>query len=196
MYENLKANLKRNKIDFSYFDTQSEAKEYLFSEVKGERVAFGGSMTVKDMGLYELLKTNNLVFWHWEDKNPNQREIEAEVTTYILSANAVAETGEIVNIDGTANRVSNAMYGPSKVYYVVGTNKIEPDLHKAIERARNIASPLNAKRLGLSTPCTVDGKCQNCSHAHLICTALTIIMAKTGKQPKCKVILIGEKLGY
>ena len=100
------------------------------------------------------------------------------------------------SIDGTANRVSNAMYGPSKVYYVVGTNKIEPDLHKAIERARNIASPLNAKRLGLSTPCTVDGKCHNCSHENRICNALTIIMAKTGKQTKCEVILIGEKLGY
>lgn len=196
MYEKLQENLKRKRIGFKYFENREQAAAYLTETLKGEKIAFGGSVTLQEMGLYEKLRENNEVYWHWIEKKDEQREIEAALTTYILSANAVAETGEIVNIDGTGNRVANAIYGPSKVFYVVGENKICENLHSAIDRARNIAAPLNAKRLGLSTPCAADGKCHDCASEQRICNAMTVIMSKPGKIQLCEVIVIGEKLGY
>ena len=124
------------------------------------------------------------------------KKIESELTVYMLSANAIAATGEIVNIDGTGNRVANAIYGPQKVYYVCGENEVTPDLMSAIDRARNMAAPPNAKRLGLNTPCAIDGKCHNCASENRICNAMSIILARTTKQQKGEVFIIGEKLGY
>ena len=196
MLKTLEKNLNLHKIDYKYFDTSDEVKEYLRSELNGEKIAFGGSMTLKELGLYDILRENNEVFWHWETKTPEQRKIESELTVYMLSANAIAATGEIVNIDGTGNRVANAIYGPQKVYYVIGENKITPDLMSAIDRARNMAAPPNAKRLGLNTPCAIDGRCHNCASENRICNAMSIIMGRTTKQQKCEVIIIGEKLGY
>ncbi len=196
MLKTLEKNLNLHKIDYKYFDTSDEVKEYLKNELNGEKIAFGGSMTLKELGLYDILKENNEVFWHWETKTPEQRKIESELTVYMLSANAIAATGEIVNIDGTGNRVANAIYGTQKVYYVIGENKITPDLMSAIDRARNMAAPPNAKRLGLNTPCAIDGKCHNCASENRICNAMSIIMGRTTKQQKCEVIIIGEKLGY
>ena len=196
MLKTLEKNLNLHKIDYKYFDTSDEVKEYLRNELNGEKIAFGGSMTLKELGLYDILRENNEVFWHWETKTPEQRKIESELTVYMLSANAIAATGEIVNIDGTGNRVANAIYGPQKVYYVIGENKITPDLMSAIDRARNMAAPPNAKRLGLNTPCAIDGKCHNCASENRICNAMSIIMGRTTKQQKCEVIIIGEKLGY
>ena len=196
MLKTLEKNLNLHKIDYKYFDTSDEVKEYLRNEINGEKIAFGGSMTLKELGLYDILRENNEVFWHWETKTPEQRKIESELTVYMLSANAIAATGEIVNIDGTGNRVANAIYGPQKVYYVIGENKITPDLMSAIDRARNMSAPPNAKRLGLNTPCAIDGKCHNCASENRICNAMSIIMGRTTKQQKCEVIIIGEKLGY
>lgn len=196
MYEQLEKNLLKHKITFKYFENSKEAKAYLLEELKNEKIAFGGSVTLKDLGLYNELKENNKVFWHWEDKNLEAKKEEAEATAYMLSANAIAQSGEIVNIDGSCNRIANAVYGPKKVYYVCGENKIVPTLHDAIDRARNIAAPLNAKRLNIKTPCAIDGKCHDCSSESRICNAMSIIMAKPGKLEKCEVIVIGEKLGY
>ena len=196
MLKTLEKNLNLHKIDYKYFDTSDEVKEYLRNKLNGEKIAFGGSMTLKELGLYDILRENNEVFWHWETKTPEQRKIESELTVYMLSANAIAATGEIVNIDGTGNRVANAIYGPQKVYYVIGENKITPDLMSAIDRARNMAAPPNAKRLGLNTPCAIDGKCHNCASENRICNAMSIIMGRTTKQQKCEVIIVGEKLGY
>ena len=72
---------------------------------------------------------------------------------YISSLNGVSENGELINIDGGGNRVASTLYGHKKVYFIIGENKIAPDYDAALWRARNIAAPLNAKRLEKRTPC-------------------------------------------
>lgn len=188
--------LKDRRIDAAYYATAKEALSALCAEVQGKKVVFGGSVTLKEMGAFEALRENNQVYWHWMERSEDQRVIECEAQVYIASVNGLAETGEIVNIDGTGNRVSNAMYGFETVYYVVGVNKLAPDLHAAIERARQVAAPLNAKRLGLKTPCAVDGKCHDCRSYDRICNVMSITMGKPGGVKRCKVLLVGETLGY
>ena len=115
---------------------------------------------------------------------------------YISSVNAISESGEIVNIDRVGNRVAGISFGPEKVYFLVGINKITPDLDSAIYRARNVAAPLNAKRLKLKTPCAKKAdKCYDCKSPDRICCNMSIFLHKPiGRE--YEVVLINEPLGY
>ena len=115
---------------------------------------------------------------------------------FITSANAISEEGYIVNIDGTGNRIAGSLFVHEKVIFVIGKNKMESTLEKAIWRAKNIAAPKNAKRLGLKTPCAVHGdKCYNCKSEDRICNAMIVHMSKMN-DIDMEVILINEDLGY
>ncbi len=196
--------LKKNLISLGYtvscFETASEAVRYLDSQIHNQTVGFAGSMTLEKMGLYELLSTHNQVHWHHripEGKTSKEVRLEAnEAPIYITSANAIAESGEIVNIDANCNRVASIFYGHEKVYFVVGENKIEKDYDSALYRARNVAAPLNAKRLGVKTPCAVKAdRCYDCKSPERICRGLSVLWGKpmTGE---FEVILVHENLGY
>lgn len=191
--QKLMENLKKEGFETSCFETKTQALEYLCEKIKGCSVAFGGCQTAKEMNLYEHLEPNNKVIWHWMG---DEQKDAAFSDVYITSANGVAETGELVNIDGTGNRVASTMFGHKKVYYIIGVNKIEPDLHKAIWRARNIAAPLNARRLERKTPCTASEelKCFDCNSPDRICRGMVIQMEKM-KSCECEVVIINESLG-
>lgn len=192
-------NLKRRGFEARYFRTKEEAAAFLASDVKGRTVGFGGCMTAQEMGLYELLGKENKVFWHWKDADRAEAQRNAaQADVYILSANALAETGEIVNIDGNGNRIASMFYGHEHVIYLIGINKLTPDLPSAIERARHVASPLNARRLQRKTPCalTEPMRCHDCSSPERVCSGMAILMEKMGSIKETNVYLIGESLGY
>jgi hypothetical protein len=183
-----------------FFDTAIQASEYIDSQVDSQTIGFGGSMTLEQMGLYEILNKHNTVFWHQripDGRTSKEVRLHANgANIYISSVNGLAETGEIINIDGNCNRIASIFYGHEKVYLVVGKNKIEKDYDSALYRARNIAAPLNAKRVGVKTPCAVKGdKCYDCKSPERICRGLSVLWNKpmTGK---FEVILIDEELGY
>ena len=153
----------------------------------------GGSMTVQQLGLMERLSAHNTFYSHW---NGATHEQPAGAEVYLSSVNGVAETGELINIDGTGNRVASTIFGHKELYLIVGVNKIAPDYDTALWRARNIASPKNAQRLGRKTPCAEKGdRCYNCSSPERICRALTVLWKKPGGIPYAEVILINQELG-
>ena len=197
--ESVLGNLKKHGFHALWFETKEEAAQYLCDEIKGSSVGFGGSVTAQAMGLYEKLGECNEVFWHWcaQDRGEAQKKAAA-AKVYILSANALSETGEIVNIDGNGNRLASAFYGHERVVFVVGVNKIVPDLSAAIDRARNIASPLNARRLQRKTPCALSEpmRCHNCSSPERICSGMSILYERMWSTPQMDVLLINEELGY
>ncbi len=186
-------NLEGNGFAVSRFATAAEAAAHLETAIKGETVGFGGSVTLKAMNLDKHLAKNNQVIWHWID--PDARARFPEFTAYIASANALAETGELVNIDGAGNRLSATLFGPKRIYFVVGKNKLRPDLASAIDRARNVASPLNARRLEKATPCVKDLRCHDCRAKDRICGAMVIHM-RPMHGTRTEVVLIDEDLGY
>ena len=197
-WTNLTKNLEQRGFTPRVFATKEEAADYLDSQIDGVSVSFGGSMTVQEMGLYDLLFPHNEVFWHWaEGAAPDTQAKAAQAEVYITSANGLAETGEIINIDGGGNRVSSTLYGHKAVYFVVGANKIAPDFDSALWRARNIAAPKNAQRLGRKTPCAVKGdRCYDCKSPERICGACVTLWKKPKTIPHAEVILIDEELGY
>ncbi len=200
MFDTLTENLKSRGFGVSCFETAKDAVAYLETEINGKTVGFGGSITLEQIGLKPALSKNNTVYWHQgvanREESLNQMKQASDADVYISSVNGIAETGEIINIDGNCNRVSAILYGHKKVYLVAGKNKIAEDFDKALYRARNVAAPLNAKRLNKQTPCAVKtDRCYNCTSPQRICRALTVLWDK----PLCcdfEVVLINENLGY
>lgn len=196
----LTANLEKHGFKVSCFSTAKEAADYLDNAIDGKTVGLGGSVTLDQMGLYEKLEQHNDVRWHWRiPRGKTVADLRAaanEAAIYLSSVNGIAETGEIINIDATCNRVAAILYGHEKVYLVAGINKIAPDYESALYRARNIAAPLNAQRLGKKTPCAVNAdRCYNCTSPDRICRSLSVLWdAPLGGE--FEVVLVEEALGY
>lgn len=193
-FDTVQKNLEERGYTVRVFTTAAEAADYLDGAVDGTTVGFGGSMTVKGMGLYDRLASHNETHWHWVN-GPAEREAAMGTQVYITSANGLAETGEIVNIDGFGNRVAGTLYGHKKVYFIIGRNKLAPTFEDALWRARNIAAPKNAQRLGRKTPCAVKGdKCYNCKSPDRICNSLVVLWLPSAGLDT-EVILVDEDLG-
>ncbi len=191
--DKIKNNFENNRIKFNYFETKEEAKVFLEENIKlEENVDFGGSVSLRELEIYESLKSRNQdVFWHWKDekKNHNKR------TTYLTSSNAITEDGKLVNMDGVGNRISAMFFGYENVYIVVGKNKLVRDVEEGRARIREIAGPKNAQRLNVKTPCVVTGKCSDCNSAERICSVETIIHKAPGKV-NMNIVFINENLGF
>lgn len=190
----VKQNLERLGYAVSCFPTAAEAAEYLDKQIDGATVGIGGSKTVEQMGLYERLCAHNEVFWHWKD--PDALKKAALCDVYLSSVNGLAETGEIVNIDGNGNRVAATLYGHKKIYLIAGENKLAKDYDAALWRARNVASPKNARRLSKKTPCAAKGDhCYDCNSPERICRGLVVFWSAP-MMAEYEVVLVGEPLGY
>ena len=199
-FTKVKSALEARGFKVSAFPTAAEAARYLNGQIDGVSVSFGGSVTLEQMGLFESLGQHNEVLSHWHvpaDRAPAEIRAKAMTTeVYLTSANGLAETGEIVNIDGTGNRVSGMLFGHKKVYFVVGRNKLAPDYDGALWRARNMAAPRNAQRLGTRTPCAARGdRCYDCKSPQRICRGL-VVLWEAMKGCETEVVLVDEELGY
>ncbi|MDR0363250.1 MAG: lactate utilization protein [Planctomycetota bacterium] len=194
--DTLERNLSKRGYAVSRFASRGDAVSHLVDALSGETVGFGGSVTLDELGLYEALEKKNTVVWHWRGKGEEERGRVAEFTVFLTSANAVAETGEMVNIDGTGNRLACSLYHPRTVYFVIGGNKVAPDLASAVARARNVASPKNAERLGLDLPCAKDLRCHDCASPNRICRSMVIHMRPMSGAAHTEVVLVDEDLGY
>ena len=176
----------------SRFADAAQAADYVCSQIHGRTVGIGGSRTVEALGLYDRLAEDNTVYWHWKEPGRATQEKALLAEVYICSANAVSETGEIVNIDGTGNRIAATVFGHQKVFIVAGTNKLAPDFESAVYRARNTAAVQNCARFGRKTPCQTDGKCHDCRSAERICNAMTVLWGPMNGMETEVVLIDGD----
>ena len=191
--------LIRRGYEVSLFDTGAEAAAYLDGAIDGRTVGFGDSETMLSMGLYEKLAAHNQVYdpMHRPEGESFRETARKTLLTdvFLTSLNAMSETGELVNIDGTGNRVAGSLFGHEKVYFVVSLHKLCPTLDDAIFRARNVAAPLNAARHGFKNPCAVQAdRCYDCSAKDRICNAL-VVHYRRMRGIQMEVVLIREALG-
>lgn len=195
--QKLRRELESRGFQTSFFSTAEECCAYLNGVLDGRTIGFGGSQTVRDMGLYEELSTHNTCIWHWDKERGVIPKDATDAQVYICSLNGVAETGELVNIDGGGNRVASGLFGHEKVYFIIGVNKIAPDLEGAIWRARNIAAPKNARRLERKTPCAVKAdRCYNCKSPERICAAMVVYWEKPAYIPEVEIVIVDQELGF
>lgn len=179
--------------------TAQQARAYLVGQIQHKTVGLGDSQTLADLGLPQALAMENTVYDPQQcATNPEFLAVAKQAMdtqVFLTSVNAISQTGELVNMDGTGNRVAGSLFGHEKVYFVVGQNKIAPTLESAIDRVRNVAAPANTRRLGLNTPCAkAEPRCYDCRSPQRICNAMVIHFHKVDDMDM-EVVLIEEDLG-
>ncbi|MDE7328157.1 MAG: lactate utilization protein [Clostridia bacterium] len=199
--EKLISNLARKGFKPSFFQSGVEAVEFILDLIpQGASVGFGGSMTVKELSLDKKLESSGKTVYSVDtiaaDMKDKLYDLANSSDWYISSTNALTEGGDFVNIDGRANRVSALAYGVKNVIYVLGVNKVTPDLDSAIDRIRNHACALNARRLDKNTPCKLTGECCYCDSEDCICNVTLISHHPTRGQENVYAVIINESLGY
>ena len=194
-FKKAQANLEARGYTVRTFATAAEAADYLDGAIDGKTVGFGGSATLDALGIYDRLESHNTVIWHWKQPADEARKAAMQTQVYLTSANALAETGEIVNIDGTGNRVSATLFGHEKVIFVIGRNKLAATYEMAVDRARNVAAPQRARQLGKKTPCAVKlDRCYDCKSPERICRGMVTLWGPMlGMEGE--VLLVDEDLG-
>lgn len=194
--------LQLRNMDGYYAPTKEDALALVKEKflTKGVSVAWGGSMTLDETGVMDYLKESDCVVY--DRMAPKTREEEKimkgniiNADYFLMSTNAITIDGELVNIDGRANRVSFLCYGPEHVLILAGMNKVVSNVEEGINRVRNIASPPNALRLNKNTPCAVNGRCADCVSEDCICSQIVVTRHSTIPN-RIHVILIGEELGF
>lgn len=199
--ETIKA-LERNNMK-GYLAKDTDDIINIIKELVDEKslVACGGSMTLFETGIIDLLRSGRYNFLDRYEENLSPQEMKEIfrksfcADAYFTSTNAITEEGELYNVDGMGNRVAAMLYGPDKVIVVCGVNKIVKNIDEAINRNKVVSAPANAKRLNTKTPCKEVGYCMDCSSSERICCEYTII--KKQRIPnRIHIIFINESFGY
>lgn len=199
--EACKKALEKNGMKAYLVEDAQAARELVNAMIKDhETVCDGGTMTLQETGILDMLNHRDLVFHSHSDPTMTREQSDAEARkafsadTFIASTNAVTLQGELVNIDGHGNRVSAMIFGPKQVIIVAGYNKIVEDEEAAKKRIREIAAPANSVRLHKQTPCSKTASCQDCYSKDRICSSYVKI--NYDKEDRIRVILIAEAYGY
>lgn len=201
---------RKNNMAVYFAETKDEIPGIVRDLLKhGDVISCGGSVTLSECGVTDLMKSGDYTFLDRSVPGLTADQIGEiyrqtfSCDAYFCSANAVTETGELVNVDGNSNRVAAILYGPKSVICIVGANKIVPDVTAAFERIRQVAAPLNAKRLHMNTPCAAAGHCcfpgaqpgTGCMSEDRIC-ANYVVSGWQRNKDRIKLILCDEPLGY
>lgn len=210
--EKTMSSLQRNNMAAYYVETREEVVPLLKTLMKeGETVTHGGSETLKECGVIDLLNSGA---YNYLDRSKAQSPEEVEkiyrgaytADTFLASSNAVTENGLLYNVDGNSNRVSAILYGPKQVIFICGYNKIVKDLDEAVTRLKGTAAPMNTKRLKCETYCYKEGEClafgkdasymcDGCRSPQRICCNY-VVSAWQRRKDRMKIIIVGEELGY
>lgn len=183
-----------------------ESREEIFDLVENlipekSVIGCGDSVTLEQCNLYNFFRSGKYVFLDKYKSNITKEEKQKiyidnfAADAFICSANAITEDGKIFNIDGNGSRVAPIIYGPKQIIMVVGVNKIVENIKEAGDRARNIAAPLDAIRLGKNTPCIKKKSCVDCNSPDRICNSFVTITGQFIKD-RIKIVIINEELGY
>lgn len=195
-------NLQKNNMAGYYAENREELLSLISTLIhNGETIGCGDSVTLEETGVFEYLRNGDFTFYDKHQPNLTSEEKRAIYLknfgsdTFITGTNAVTTDGQLFNIDGNGSRVAPMLYGPKQVIVVVGVNKLVDTAEDAVCRARQIAAPLDAKRLRKNTPCVKLGKCINCKHEQRICNDFVLISRQFIKN-RIKVIFINGCYGY
>ena len=193
--------LNKRYFEAYYCSDRAAALEKILELIPQDHVvSWGGAATVDELGVKEALRQRGQAVIDREtakDAQERQQMLKQALTcdTFLMGSNAISADGQLVNIDGTGNRVAALCFGPTQVVVVAGMNKVAGDLDGAMRRAREVAAPMNAQRFPLKTPCVANGLCGDCKGPDSICAQIvtTRLCKPAGR---IKVVLVGENLGF
>ena len=199
--QNMIKNLEKRGMEGYFFEDSASCVNAILSTIPdSSSISWGGSETVKESGLMDKIRQGQYkLIDRFSASSPEEsRELYAQSVLsdyYLMSSNAITLSGELVNIDGSGNRVACLIHGPKNVIILAGMNKIVTDVGAGIERVRNFAAPPNAQRLNRQTPCLANGSCGDCLSPDCMCNHI-VITRRSGIKGRIKVYFIAEELGY
>ena len=192
-------NLKSRHFEAYYCPDKASALEKALELIPADAtVSWGGALSAEQIGLIDAVREKYSVIDRATGKTPEdftalmKKGLTADV--FLTGANAISMDGQMVNIDGTGNRVAAIVYGPDKVLVIAGMNKVCDTIEEAVQRARNVAAPMNKQRFPNQTPCEVTGKCGDCKAEGCICNQI-LITRHCRPVGRIQFILVGEALG-
>ena len=198
--ERTAAALRERHFEAWFCPSAAEAADQILALIpEGHTVSWGGSKSLEQLGVLDRVKGAFAVIDRDTAKDAQERQqmLKQALTcdTFLMGSNAISADGQLVNIDGTGNRVAALCFGPTQVVVVAGMNKVAGDLDGAMRRAREVAAPMNAQRFPLKTPCVANGLCGDCKGPDSICAQIvtTRLCKPAGR---IKVVLVGEDLGF
>lgn len=184
-----------------YRDTAAEAVELARDLVEpGQSVTWGGSVSFSESGIKAALEADgHRMIDRSHAATPEEQDAmwreQVGADWFFMGTNAITLDGELVNIDGNANRLALLLHGPKHVCIIAGMNKVVADVESGLKRIRTVTCPLNAARLHTGTPCELAGVCSNC-HAEKCMCCQEVITRHSRHDGRIHVILVGEDLGF
>ncbi len=194
-------NLEKRGMEGYFFEDSASCTDAILASIpEGSMISWGGSESIKQTGLMDRIRQGNYkLIDRFSASSPEEaRNLYAQSVLsdyYLMSSNAVTLDGELINIDGSGNRVACLIHGPKNVVMVVGMNKIVTDVNSGIDRVRNFAAPPNAARLNRQTPCLTAGICGDCLSPDCMCSQI-VITRRSGIKGRIKVYFVAQELGY
>ena len=111
--------LRRRRFEAHYVSTAQEALDLALTLIPKDRtVSWGGTATAAQIGLMDRLHQGDYQLIDRDTgKTPEEKQalMRQALTcgTFIMSSNAISADGQLVNIDGNANRVAALCFGPT-----------------------------------------------------------------------------------
>ena len=194
-------NLKSRHFEAYYCpDSASALAKALELIPEGASVGWGGALSAQQIGLIDAVKSGSFAAIDRDAATTPEERTQAlkrclTADVFLCGANALSLDGQMVNIDGTGNRVAAIAYGPDTILVIAGMNKVCDTLDDAVTRARTVAAPMNKQRFPFKTPCEVTGACADCKSEESICNQI-LITRNCRPAGRIKFILVGEELGF
>ena len=189
--EKTMAALKANGIDVYFAEDEAAAKAQVHALIPdGADVMTMTSRTTDQLGLdaelnesgqYSSLRSRMFS----EDTTPQEkRQIGAAADFVTGSVHAVTENGEVVIASNTGSQLPAYAYAAGTVVWVVGTQKIVPDLEAAKKRIYEYVLPLESERAhqAYGVPASFVSK--------------LLIINREVNPHRLKLIFVNKKLGF
>ncbi len=149
--------LRARGFDARAVPTGADAREAVLALLPdGALVSHGGSTTIRQIRLADALASSTRLRygnaeWLAEDDAARRLEIRKRnsifADVYLGSVQEVARTGQVVGCDKGGGRQGPYVWGPPRVIWVAGANKIVPDLDAAFRRIYEVSLPLEDARV-------------------------------------------------
>lgn len=162
--QHVAAKLRERNMGVIVVDNGDQARQVVLERIpEGAEVHSGKSKTLEDAGILQALQAQGRYDFLRDrylkmDRKTQAREIRKLIAApdYMLgSVNAVTEDGVLVATSATGSQLGPYTTGAGKVIFVVGSQKIVPNVDSALERIREHVFPWEdervRERLGVGT---------------------------------------------
>lgn len=148
--------LRANNIEVVVVDTGDEARTEVLSRIApGSEVYSGKSLTLEEIGVFAALHEPGaydairpkLLSMDRATQGREMRKLGSTPDTIVGSVAAITRDGALVSASATGNQLAGYAAGAGRVLFVVGSQKIVPDLDAALERIRDVVYPYENARV-------------------------------------------------